>query len=243
MTAQEPTVAISGDTALQSEVLEDLSQAVNYRRWLCSLAQPYLGDHPMEIGSGTGDHAAEWLTDGRRITATEPDPARYNLLAQRFAGHDAVDTHHLGLPAEIDGEHSAVVAYNVLEHIEDDVAALASCKRLLRPGGAVIILVPAFQFAMSAFDREIGHFRRYRVAGLRGAMEAAGLTVEHIQYVNPLGLLAWVGGMKLCRMRPREGALLGIWDRFAVPVARRLEAGRKPPFGQSVFAVARVPHG
>jgi len=183
-------VALAGDATLQSEVLEDLAQAVNYRRWLCALALPYLGTDPLEIGSGSGDHAAEWLVDGRRLTVTEPEPTRYAMLCQRFAGHAAVSVRQLGLPADVEARHSAVVAFNVLEHIEDDVAALVSCRRLVRPDGAVVILVPAFEFAMSAFDREIGHYRRYRVSSLSQRMEQAGLTVESIQYVNPLGLAA-----------------------------------------------------
>lgn len=242
MTEDELTVTVDGDAALQSEVLEDLAQAANYRRWLCSLAVPYLGDSPLEIGSGTGDHAAEWMAPGRRLTVTEPEPARYRLLCRRFAEDRRVAVRQLGLPtaADVVADHSAVVAYNVMEHIADDVAALESCRRLVRPGGAVVILVPAFQFAMSAFDREIGHHRRYRAAGLARSMEAAGLTVEHIRYVNPLGLVAWVIGMRLCGMRPREGRALAFWDRVVVPAARRLEVDRRPAFGQSVFAVARA---
>jgi SAM-dependent methyltransferase len=231
---------LAGDAILQSEVLEDLAQAANYRRWLCSLALPYLGENPLEIGSGNGDHAEEWRSAGRRLTVTEPEPARFALLSRRFAGDVQVAVEQLGLPTDLTATHSAVVAYNVLEHIEDDVAALASCGRLVRPGGAVVVLVPAFEFAMSRFDREIGHFRRYRVGSLRRAMEAAGLTVERLQYVNSLGLLAWWWGMRVCGLRPRDGRALATWDRFVIPLVRRLEAGRRPAFGQSVFAVARA---
>ena len=51
---------VTGDSKLQSEVLEDLSDARRYRRWLADLAQPFLGEDPIEIGSGTGDYALEW---------------------------------------------------------------------------------------------------------------------------------------------------------------------------------------
>ena len=242
MTGQPAAVPIDGDSELQTEVLEDLARAVNYRRWLCSLATPYLGDEPLEIGSGSGDHAAEWAAPGRRLTVTEPEPHRFAALQRRFAGDDQIEVRQLGLPVgeDVTGQHSSVVAFNVLEHIEDDVAALASCRRLVRPGGHVIMLVPAFEFAMSRFDREIGHHRRYRVGTLRQAMERAGLTVEQSRYVNPLGLLAWVVGMRMCRMRPRDSWTLTCWDKLVIPVARRLEANRTPAFGQSVFAVARV---
>lgn len=57
---------------LQTTVLEDLSQAVNYRRWLAGLVRPHLGDDPVEIGAGIGDYAAEWLPGLRRLTLTRP---------------------------------------------------------------------------------------------------------------------------------------------------------------------------
>jgi hypothetical protein len=103
----------------------------------------------------------------------------------------------------------------------------------------VVILVPAFPFAMSRFDREIGHHRRYTKPTLSAAARAAGLTVDVLDYVNALGLLGWTVGMKLLRLEPREGKLLTLWDRHVVPTARRLEAARKPPFGQSLLLVAQ----
>jgi SAM-dependent methyltransferase len=229
------------DRSPQSCALEGLGDAVNYRRWLASLAAPYLGQDPVEIGAGTGDYAAEWAQGGQRLTVTEADPSRLRLLARRFVGNPLVTVRPMALPTEARGGYSAVVALNVLEHIEDDVAALRSCAGLVAPGGLVVVLVPAFGFAMSAFDREIGHVRRYRVRTLTARLESAGLEPAEVRYVNPLGLLAWVVGMRLLRRRPRPGPVLRAWDRWVVPLARRWENGHQPAFGQSVFAVARRP--
>jgi 2-polyprenyl-3-methyl-5-hydroxy-6-metoxy-1,4-benzoquinol methylase len=236
---ERPPVVIAGDTHVQSQVLEGLSEAVNYRRWLASLALPWLGDDPLEIGSGTGDYAEEWATQGHRLTASEADPGRLAQLHSRFAGHPAVSVRELAVPLSEDAEHSAVVAYNVLEHIADDVDALRGFARLVRPGGHVVLIVPAFEIAMSPFDREIGHFRRYRVETMARAMSEAGLQIRTLHYVNSVGLLAWIVGMRLLRQRPAPGPALRFYDGVVVPVLRRLESGRKPLFGQSVFAVAR----
>lgn len=230
--------AVSGDTTLQSGVLEDLSQAVNYRRWLCSLALPWLGDDPLEIGSGIGDYAAEWSKATSRLTSSEADHHRLQVLRQRFDNDPKVRVRRLAAPIEEHASHSAVVAYNVLEHIEDDVDALASFRGLLRPGGFVILIVPAFPFAMSRFDREIGHFRRYTRDMLDSALRAGGFMVQRCRYVNPLGLLAWTVMMKGLRGRPRAGVGLSAYDRL-VPLLRKLEENRQPPFGQSVFAVGQ----
>ena len=229
-----------GDAELQSRALEDLTSAANYRAWLASLALPHLGEHAIEIGSGLGDYAREWADLGVRMTASDAQPERLELLRRRFDGDDRVDVVEYLAPAEVDGDYSAAVAYNVLEHIPDDVGALTSFARLTRAGGAIVLLVPAFEFAMGRFDRAVGHQRRYTLPTLGSALTRAGLRVERMHYVNSLGLVAWFLGMRVLRMTPREGPLLTAWDRAVVPVLRRLEAHRSPPFGQSVFAVART---
>ena len=212
------------------------------RAWLTSLALPYLGENPMEVGSGLGDYAQTWLDAGvPSITVTDPDPERAGRLASRFADDDRVSAKRLGLPTDDTGDHSALVAFNVLEHIPDHVGALRSAAGLVRPGAPVVILVPAFESVMSDFDRKIGHVRRYRKASLASAFEQAGLTVEDVHYVNAVGLPAWWLMMKMLKGTPSNSPLLRFYDRTVVPVMRRAEKLRPAPFGQSVLAIGRTP--
>jgi SAM-dependent methyltransferase len=228
-------------TDLQTDVLEDLAQAEHYRRWLCDLALPYLGDDPLEVGSGLGLYASEWRTAGAaRLTVSEADPSRLQALRERFAGDRGVEVRELAVPVTESSSYSSVVAFNVLEHIEDDAGAVTGLRGLLRPGGCVVLVVPAFPSAMSRFDRAVGHHRRYTKRTLRAAVEAGGLQVEVLRYVNCLGLLGWYVAMTLLRGRPRAGLLLTAFDRGIVPWLRRLEARWEPPFGQSLLVVARL---
>ena len=151
-----------------------------------------------------------------------------------------MDVRELDVTGAPEGSHSAVVAFNVLEHIEDDMGALRSAQKLVRPGGAIVMLVPAFGFATSRFDRDIGHHRRYTKETLGAAYRDSGIDVELLAYVNAPGLLAWVVAMKWFKREPGEGVLLRAWDSFVVPVARRVEALKSPPFGQSLLAVGRM---
>ena len=233
---------VTGDSALQTDVLEDLVEARCYRRWLVDLALPHLGDEPLEIGSGLGHYAADWAASGvPRLTASEADPDRLAVLTERFADQPAITVCELTVPISLTAEHSAVVAINVLEHVPDDVGALKAFTGLLRPGGRVVLVVPAFPSAMSAFDLAIGHQRRYRRQTLRTALEQAGLQIEVLHHVNSIGLLGWYVAVKALKGRPKAGVLLTAYDRGVVPCLRRLEARRPPPFGQSLFAVARMP--
>src|SRR5439155_2141382 len=115
------------------------------------------------------------------------------------------------------------VALNVLEHIEDDVAALRGACRLVRARGAVVTFVPAFPFAAGRFDRMIGHARRYTRATIAAAYEAAGLNVDSTRYVNAPGLLAWFISVRLLSHRPGSGPLLRAWDLKVIPLLRRTE--------------------
>lgn len=231
---------VAGDTGLQSDVLEDLVEAANYRRWLVDLALPHLGDDPLEIGSGLGHYASDWAAAGvPRWTASEADAGRLQALHERFDGDPVVRVRELAVPIEETASHSAVVAYNVLEHIPDDVGALRAFAGLLRPGGRVVLIVPAFPSAMSDFDRDIGHQRRYRRTSLRRAVVDAGLQVEVLHHVNSIGLLGWYVLVKALRGRPKAGVVLCLYDRAVVPVLRAIESRLRPPFGQSLFVVAR----
>lgn len=228
--------------AIQHHVLDTLEGARNYNSWIASLAHPYLGDDPIEVGSGTGTLASIWLEGGLgRLTVSDVDPVMLERLRQRFAGDTRVAAVELDLLHAPPARHSCVVGLNVIEHIADDVSALAAASRLVRPGGAIVMFAPAFPLAMSRFDRALGHHRRYRAHTIREAFTAAGLVVEHVRYVNAPGLVAWTVAMRLLRMTPRDGVALQLWDRALVPLVRRLEERRPPPFGQSLLAVGRTP--
>lgn len=232
---------VTGDAELQTAVLEEMASAVNYRQWIADLARAYLGDAPIEIGSGTGDYAELWAGPATRLTATEGFPPLVRRLAERFDGHPHIDVRQLVAPVTEHASHSAVVAINVLEHIPDDVAALRSFANLVRPGGAVVLFVPAFPLLMSDYDRLVGHQRRYRRRTLRAALRAADLEVVVMRHVNFVGFFGWLLLMRLAHGQPGEGTALTVFDRYVVPTLRRVENVVAPPFGQSLFAVARTP--
>jgi len=230
-----------GDSALQSETLESLASVKNYHAWLTDLALPHLGDHPLELGSGLGDYARAWLDAGvPQLTLTDLDPVRSALLHSRFESEPRIQVAQLDIFDPPEACYSSLVAFNVLEHIEDHVGALRASHRLLVPGGAVIIFVPAFTFAMGRFDHAVGHFRRYTKRTLRAAYDAAGLEIEKIQYVNAPGLIAWFLAVRVLRMTPRDGIAVQLWDRTITRATRAVERRVALPFGQSVFAVGRT---
>lgn len=213
-----------------------------YRRYQFDLIAPHCGRSILEVGAGVGEFSAQF-TDRERLVLTDVDPIAVEKMGERFADRPEIETRQLDLDGPLGVEGSpveSVVAINVLEHIEDDAAALKSLARLVTPGGTIVLWVPAYQSLYGDFDRKVGHVRRYTPATMRGAVEAAGLTVRLCRPVNFLGGLAWwlavrVGGAG----SPRPG-MLAVYDRLVVPATRVVDRLR-PPFGQTVLCVVEVP--
>jgi hypothetical protein len=232
---------IRGDRQVQCDVLVALSECRNHRRWFAGFAKPYLGDHPVEIGSGLGDYAREWIPLVGRFTATDADEAMVVGLKREMAAYPSVDVRQIWLPTTATGGHSCLISYNVLEHIEDHIGALRSMAGLVRAGGYIVLVCPAFPFAMSPVDVATGHVRRYTRGSMTAALAAAGLDVVDVRYANSLGLICYYAFTSVLRRQPSTGGTMTFYDRLVVPVVRFGERLiRRPPFGQSVIAVARV---
>ncbi len=236
---------IRGNRDIQCDVLVALAECRNHRKWFAGFAGPYLGDSPVEIGSGLGDYAREWIPLVSSFTATDADPVLLLELKKQMAAYPQVTVRQITLPAADRAEHSCLIAYNVLEHIDEHVEALRSMARLVRRGGHIVLVCPAFPFAMSPVDIATGHVRRYTKRSMRAALTAAGLEIVEVRYANSVGLLCYYAFTSLLKRTPAEGGTMKFYDRLVVPVVRIIERIIvRPPFGQSVLAVARVPaHG
>jgi len=132
------------------------------------------------------------------------------------------------------------LSWNVLEHINDDVAALKLANKVCIPGSSVFALVPAMPFAYSKFDRELHHFRRYTKTELLSKAKLAGLKEVEVHYVNGIGILNWYVFVKVLNLRPKNNLLLKIYDQVVVPVQVKIERKIGLPFGQSLVLRAKT---
>jgi SAM-dependent methyltransferase len=163
------------------------------------------------------------------------------MLRRRFAAPRVNVLEADAATAVATGRWDAVVAVNVLEHIERDEAMLRVTADHLKPEGRVLLFVPAFEALSSEFDRAIGHHRRYRREELILKLYRAGFTVERCEYVNRPGFLAWLLYARLLGRVPTSTGAVSTYDRLVPAVRWAVEhlSGRLR-FGQSVVAVARV---
>jgi SAM-dependent methyltransferase len=149
----------------------------------------------LEVGCGQGGFAAR-LAQHHRYVGLEPDPDSYEVAAARLAlagGIGEVRNGDLSL-VRPDESFDVLVAFEVIEHIEDDAAALADWVGHLRPGGWLILSTPAWQHRFGPADEMVGHFRRYDPPVLRTRLKEAGLVdVEVVHFGAPLGYLLEAG--------------------------------------------------
>ena len=231
------------EEAVTSAAMED---AANYFRWQLDLFGRHAGPRVLEVGCGMGGFTRALL--GReRVVSVDSNPRMIERLREQLSDHPewqgvVADLTDPGFPetARALGCDS-ILALNVIEHIEDDGRALAALREALPRGGTAAVLVPAHGWLYSRFDEDAGHFRRYTRQELGEKLVRAGFSVDRLTYFNMVGALGWLCVCRIAGLRGARGTnknLVGLFDRFLVPVARGVDRLATPPFGISAVGLA-----
>jgi SAM-dependent methyltransferase len=128
----------------------------------------------LEIGCGQGAVGARLALRYDDYLGIEPDETSYTVASGRVAAVGRGRVKNLMAKELGDQQFGMVCAFEVLEHLEDDKAALAEFAEKVKPGGWLLLSVPAYQDRFGAWDELVGHFRRYDPAGLTGLLHSAG---------------------------------------------------------------------
>ena len=222
-----------------------MAAAKHYFAWQGRLVTRELGRRVIEVGCGLGNFT-RLLLDREAVIAVDVEPRCIDLLRRRFPDQPHLEAFvcDAGTPAFAElvryGPDSCV-CLNVLEHIEDDVAALHNMAATLPSGGTIVLLVPAFPSLYGPIDRNLGHYRRYHRGGIRQLAATAGLHVRKAQYVNFVGFFGWWANSHIFRREAQSPRQIEFFDRWIVPLQSRLESLLPPPFGQSLLVVLTKP--
>jgi SAM-dependent methyltransferase len=186
----------------------------------------------LEIGCGTG-HNLPMLARFGEVDAVEIDAAAREIASARLGKPIAAAP----LPQLAGIERNAydlIAVLDVVEHIEDDVAALKAMAERLKPGGKILITVPAHQWMWSAHDVVNHHYRRYSKKTLGAAIARAGLRHNGLRWFNSLLFPAAVAARV-------AGKLTGKDDSDDSPPGKPLNAAFERIFGLERHLVGRVP--
>ena len=196
------------------------------------------GARVLDFGAGIGTLAKMY----RAKTGVTPDCVEVDVLLRELLTENNFALRAIN---EIDSEYDAVYSSNVLEHIKDDVSALRQLKHALKPGGTLVLYLPAFMCLFSGLDVAVGHYRRYHKTELIEKLHQAGFVIEKIHYCESLGFFASLavrifGYNKRTQLGSANSKR--FYDKVIYPVGRLLDSiGCKFLFGKNIFVKAKVP--
>lgn len=224
--------------------------AVDYDHWwfagrraaIQAALRRYLpaGSRLLDVGCGTGGLSAE-LAREYRVTAADPSSSAIAIARSR-----GLDTIQMEPGHPLPGGFDAASAFDVLEHVDDDLELARQLAGAVRPNGIIAVTVPAYRSLWSSMDELGGHRRRYRLRPLVRLMAAAGIRPLHATYFNAVLFPALVAGHLLGL--PRQGHEL---EPPARPLNRLLSsifraesaasARLTIPFGGSILFIGKLP--
>jgi SAM-dependent methyltransferase len=203
----------------------------------------------LDLGCGTGT-MLKYLSRYGRAQGVDMDEGAVQFCHERGV-HDVQQVGEMPLPFD-DGTFDLVTALDVVEHIEDDRAALRELHRIIRPGGMLMISVPAYRFLWGAQDEISHHKRRYTASEVRERTLEAGFKIRRLSYFNTF-LFPPIAGIRILRPYKQGSAnlksdftmtkpgpansILGKVFALEAPLVQRTNL----PFGVSILCLAYKP--
>lgn len=205
----------------------------------------------LEAGCGTGGNLSMLACHGR-VYGMENNAQALELAAAKGAECLPVVQIAAGCLPEtipfVGQSFDLIVLLDVMEHLDDDASALRALRARLKPGGWLLITVPAYPFLWSRHDELHHHKRRYVARGLRAVIDASGCKVRYTSYFNTW-LFPLIAAVRLMRVREGQGSALSLPNAFVNALLTKLFASERLllgrvsiPFGVSLLALASNPH-
>ncbi|TAL51508.1 MAG: class I SAM-dependent methyltransferase [Chitinophagaceae bacterium] len=181
--------------------LQVISKATSFNSWMFDQFRSFLKGEVLEIGSGIGNISQLAMDEGFSITLSDYNTEYTCLLNEKFKHADnvkdilSIDLLHPGFEnyyRSLEKKFDSILLLNVIEHLQNDSAAIQNCLYLLKPGGHLIVLAPAYQWLYCNFDKELGHHRRYTLKSMLLKFKTNDIQVVRKIYFNFLGIAGWL---------------------------------------------------
>lgn len=224
------------------DTLSSIGVADNFNQWMYKTISPFCDRKILEVGSGVGNISKYFIENKDNIYVSDIRENYRTILKNNFslADDQVLDldiVHHNfdNVYAQLIGQFDSIFCLNVVEHIKDDKQAIDNMIKLLKPGGKLTVLVPAFQALYNDFDVALEHYRRYTLHTLSSIMLNRGKLVKRF-YFNSLGILGWFISGKLMKNRIIPVGQMKIYNKI-VPLVKLLDIILFRKVGLSVVCV------
>jgi glycosyltransferase involved in cell wall biosynthesis len=222
--------------------LNNLAGTPQYLNWLTRVLRPFVGDTVLEAGAGIGNISGRLMSRRLLYLAGEKDPLYLHALRNRFLRTPNVQVRQMDpeCAADFDGlaeSFDTALCVNVLEYTENPAATISILCRVLKPGGALIVLVPQGRRLYGSLDRAMGHKRRFTRNETVRLLHDAGLKVERIRSLNRISAPPWWLYSRVLGTSHINKLALKVFDK-TVWLWRRID-GLLPWPGLSLILVAR----
>jgi SAM-dependent methyltransferase len=232
---------------LGTHTLQVIAKANRFNEWIYNTIHPFLKGEILEIGSGIGNISRYAIRNGMNITLSDINPEYQQALIKEFTDHDNVrDILSLDLQHPSFTEHyhqqkekyDTVFYLNVIEHLKDDALAVKNSSFLLRKGGNLVILAPAYQWLFCDIDRQLGHQRRYTRKTMSALFPPSLFSILHQQYFNAAGIAGWLLFGKIFRKKQLDSGEMSVFNQL-VPLFKLADQLSFKKTGLSVIAIAQ----
>lgn len=207
--------------------LELFSNAHNWKGYYRKHLSPFILGEVLEVGAGIGETTAHLHNENVSTwLCLEPDATLANKIEKKINEKNLPTNCHLlvGTTQSLSPKtlFDTIIYIDVIEHIENDIQEIDRASTLLKPGGHLIILVPAHQYLFSPFDKAIGHYRRYNKNRLQKVIPG-NLLKKKLFYLDCLGLLASLTNKWFLKKEYPSLKDVIFWDRIIIPVSKLID--------------------
>ncbi len=229
--------------------LKDIDYS-NYRKYQYDLIGKYIGKDILEIGSGDRSFTNQIVKHNpsfERIVSIEPSQTLLEIFKEKYKFPENVTItgeNLFDLTPDTHGLFDTIIFIHVLEHVEKDREALTHMYSLLKPGGKILIEVPAMPSLFSVHDKMLGHYRRYNKTNFRAMVDENLYNIKKMWFQDAIGMVGSFLFFKLKKieLKSDKGVDLAknqgvIYDKYLIPFEKFYEKFITLPFGLSLTGI------
>lgn len=217
--------------------LEIFDKATFWRKYVHILVKNYIRENLLEVGAGIGSFTYNYKNNFSKITLTELDKNNILILKKRFKKSKIKV--YFKYTKEIKKKFNTVLYMNVLEHIKNDKQEIKTALSKLNKNGYLIILVPAHNELYTKFDREIGHYRRYKINFFK-KLDIKKNKIVKLQYLDSLGYFLYFLNKIFFKKEVYPSSFkIFIWDKIFTPISFIVDKFLDFRFGKNILCIIK----